>query len=292
MAIREYTYFQHKGYVISNITGSMFTSAAYKSGNACNMTTILLVDDHHLVRQGIRSLLESQAGFSVIGEAANGTGVADMAERLKPDVLITDLMLPGLNGLEVTRQVLRRIPTTRVIILSIHASEGYVVQALSNGASGYVLKDSNATDLIFAIQEAMTGRHYLSPPLSERAIEAYLERAQSLEGQEPLTAREREVLYLAAQGFSNPEIASQLSISPRTAEVHRANVMRKLELHNQVDLIRYALRQGILPMEDYPNSFSNGDSKAKCPPTSDASSTTEKASGSTSRITARSSTSS
>jgi DNA-binding NarL/FixJ family response regulator len=187
----------------------------------------------------------------VIGEAASGLGVTDLVERLTPDVLILDLMLPGLSGLEVARQVSHRIPTTRILVLSMHANEAYVLQALSSGASGYILKDSSAQDLVRAIHEVMAGRRFLSPPLSERAIEAYMQKAQDalLDPYDALTSREREVLHLAAEGRTNAEIATELSISPRTAEVHRANLMRKLSLRNQTELIRYALRRGILPMD-------------------------------------------
>ncbi len=215
------------------------------------MTSIVLADDHHVVRQGLRALLEAEPDFRLIGEAGDGLETAQLVERLEPDVLIIDLMMPSLNGLEVTRQVSQRSPRTRIVILSMHANEAYVLEALRNGAAGYVLKDSSAADLVQAVREVMSGRRYLSPPLSERAIEAYLHKAQAaeLDPYETLTTREREVLHLAAEGHSNAEIATRLSISPRTAETHRANMMRKLDLHTQTDLIRYALRRGILPIE-------------------------------------------
>lgn len=215
------------------------------------MISIVLADDHHVVRQGLRVLLEAEPDFNLIGEAGDGLETARLVERLEPDVLIIDLMMPGLNGLEVTRQVSQRSPQTRVVILSMHANEAYVLEALRNGAAGYVLKDSSAADLVKAVREVVAERRYLSPPLSERAIEAYLHKAQAaeLDPYETLTTREREVLHLAAEGHSNAEIAARLSISPRTAETHRANMMRKLELRTQTDLIRFALRRGILPME-------------------------------------------
>lgn len=216
------------------------------------MITIVLAEDHHVVRQGLRSLLEGEADFSIVAEAADGLKTVELIDRLKPDVLVADLIMPGLNGLEVTRQVRERSPQTRVVILSMHASEAYVLQALKNGAAGYVLKDSSAAELVHAIREAVAGRRYLSPPLSERAIEVYLQKAvgSALDPYETLTEREREVLHLAAEGYGNAEIAERLSISPRTAETHRANLMRKLDLHNQTDLIRYALRRGILTLDD------------------------------------------
>jgi two-component system response regulator NreC len=216
------------------------------------MTTILLADDHRIVRQGLRALLEAEPDFSLVGETGDGLEAIQLAERLQPDVIVLDLMMPGINGLEATRQISDNCPQTRVVILSMHADEAYVLEALRNGASGYVLKDSSADDLVRAVREVEAGRRYLSPPLSERAIEAYTRKAQetSLDPYEKLTNREREVLHLAAEGHSSTEIAKRLSISSRTVETHRANMMRKLELHSQTDLIRYALKRGIIPMEE------------------------------------------
>jgi two-component system, NarL family, response regulator NreC len=215
------------------------------------MTTIVLADDHHVVRQGLRVLLEGQPDFQLVGEAGDGLEAVQLTERLKPDVLIIDLMMPSLNGLEATRQIGQRSSHTRVVILSMHANEAYVLEALRNGAAGYVLKDSSAADLVQAVREVVAGRRYLSAPLSERAIAAYIQKASdvALDPYEMLTNREREVLHLAAEGRTNAEIADQLSISPRTAETHRANLMHKLGLRTHTDLIRYALRRGILPME-------------------------------------------
>ena len=212
------------------------------------MTTIVLADDHRVVRQGLRALLEAESGFRLVGEAGDGLETVQLVERLHPDVLVLDLMMPGLNGLEVTLQVGKRSPQTRVVILSMHANEAYVLEALRNGAAGYVLKDASAAELVQAVREVAAGRRYLSSPLSERAIEAYVGKAQetTLDRYETLTTREREVLHLVAEGHTNAEIAARLSISPRTAETHRANMMRKLGLQTQTDLIRYALRRGII----------------------------------------------
>jgi len=216
-----------------------------------SMTTIVLADDHHLVRQGLRSLLEAEPDFSIVGETGNGLEAAQLVERLRPDVLVLDLMMPGLNGLEVTRQVSQRSPRTHVVILSMHPNEAYVLEALRAGAAAYVLKESTSAELVRAVREAVAGRRYLSPPLSERAIEVYMQKAESatLDPYETLTAREREVLHLAAEGHTNAEIADRLFISRRTVETHRANLMRKLGLRTQTDLLSYALRRGILPME-------------------------------------------
>ena len=213
------------------------------------MTTILLADDHTVVRQGLRALLEGEPDLTVIGEAADGLDAVQRTERLRPDVLVVDLMMPGLGGLEVVRQVRQRVPGTRVVVLSMHANEAYVLEALRNGASGYVLKDASVTELLQALRTAHQGHRYLSPVLSERAIAAYIEQARPtpVDLYDTLTTREREVLHLAAEGRTNAEIAARLTISPRTAETHRANLLRKLGLQNQTDLIRYALRRGLLP---------------------------------------------
>lgn len=216
------------------------------------MTTIVLADDHHVVRQALRTLLDAEPDFAVIGEAADGLKVADLIEELKPDVLVVDLMMPGLNGLDITRQIQQRSFHTRVVILSMYANEAYVLEALQIGAIGYVLKDSSAADLVKAIREATAGRRYLSPPLSEQALESYRQKSQDAkrDAYETLTPREREVLHLVAEGYTNTEIAERLSLSSRTIETHRRNLMQKLKLHSSAELIRYAIQRGILPLED------------------------------------------
>lgn len=216
------------------------------------MTTILLADDHSIVRQGLRALLEGESEFAIVGEAENGLQVPDMAERLQPDVLVLDLMMPGLNGLEVTRQVRKRSPQTRIVILSMYAGEAIVLEALRNGATGYVLKSATSVHLMKAMREVTAGRRYLSPPISERAVEDYAQKTKGaiLDLYETLTTREREVLHLAAEGYSNPQIAGRLGLSARTVETHRANLMRKLDLLSQTDLVRYAIRRGIVMMEE------------------------------------------
>jgi DNA-binding NarL/FixJ family response regulator len=213
--------------------------------------TIILADDHQVVRQGLRALLEATGRFVIVGETGNGLEVARLVEHLQPNVLVLDMMMPGLNGLGATRHVKSRAPSTHVIILSMHKDESYVIEALKNGASAYVLKDANAEDLVKAIDEAMGGRRYLSPPLSEAAISAYLEKAAAGidDAYRSLSGREREVLQLAAEGYTNPEIGKRLFISPRTVEIHRANMMRKLALHNQTELIRYAMKKGLIADE-------------------------------------------
>jgi DNA-binding NarL/FixJ family response regulator len=211
-------------------------------------TTIVLADDHQVVRQGLRSLLEAEPRFRVVGEAGNGLDVPRIVERLRPDVLVLDMIMPGLNGLEITRQVKKRSPKTQVVILSMHKDESYVLEALQNGAAAYVVKDSSAQELVKAVREAASDRHYLSPPLSASAIEAYVQRAKAsaIDPYHSLSSREREVMQLAAEGNTNAEIGKRLFISRRTVEIHRANMMHKLGLRNQTDLIRYALKRGIL----------------------------------------------
>jgi DNA-binding NarL/FixJ family response regulator len=215
------------------------------------MTRIVLADDHPIVRQGLRSLLEKEPGFSVVGETADGLQVASLVEQAQPDILVLDLLMPGLGGLDVVREVTRRAPKTRIVVLSMHSSEAFVLQALRNGASAYVIKDSCTTELMRAVRQVLAGRRYLSSPLSEKAIEAYVNRADggAVDIYETLTPREREVLHLAAEGLSNPAIGERLGISPRTAETHRAHVIKKLGLRNRTELIAYALRRGLIPAD-------------------------------------------
>jgi two-component system response regulator NreC len=199
------------------------------------------------VRQGIRALLDEQPDISVVGEARDGPEAMLVVERLQPDVLVVDMMMGGMNGIEVTRYVRKLSPKTRVVVLSMHSDEGYVLEALRTGAKAYVLKDSIADDLLCAIREVVLGRRYLSHPLSEQAIEGYLRKQNgaALEPHERLTVREREVLHMLVEGLNNEEIAARLSVSRRTVEAHRAHVMQKLGVHNQVQLLRYAVQAGL-----------------------------------------------
>ncbi len=217
-----------------------------------NEVRILLAEDHQIVRQGLRALLDVEPDFRVVGEAADGLEATQQAERLQPDVMVVDLMMPGMSGLEVTRHIVQRLPETCVVILSAFDNEAYVTEALGSGAAGYVLKKSSAADLVQAVRAVILGRRYLSPALSERAIEAYLRymqqaRGEALDPYENLTPRERQVLHLAAEGCTNAQIAERLGIGVRTVESHRANMMRKLGLRSPTDMIRYAVQRGILP---------------------------------------------
>ncbi len=215
------------------------------------MTNIVIVDDHTVVRQSLKKLLELESDFKIVGETGDGLEAIHLVEQLKPDVIVVDLMLVGMNGIEVTRQVTKHFPKTAVVILSMYGSEGYVYEAFRAGAKAYILKESTSDQLVKAIHEAIVGRRYLSPPLSERTIESYAKKAESSNGglRDSLTNREREVLYMAAQGLTNAEIADRLYISRRTVEVHRSSMMQKLVLRTQTDLIRYGLQHGILPAD-------------------------------------------
>jgi two-component system response regulator NreC len=213
------------------------------------MINVVLADDHHVVRKGIKALLEAEVDIRVSGEAGSGSEAALLAGQLKPDVVIVDLMLADMSGLAVIRQVRKRSPLTAAVVLSMYGNDCYVVEALQAGACSYVLKDSPPEELVRAVREASLGRRYLAPPLSHRAIEAYLQRSEDsrLEPFDMLTSREREVLHLAAQGFTSSQIAERLFISPRTVEVHRARLMQKLGLRNRTELIHFAIRRGIIP---------------------------------------------
>jgi two-component system, NarL family, response regulator NreC len=213
--------------------------------------TVLLADDHPLVRRGIRNLLEMEADLAVVGEAEDGLQVIQLAERLRPQILVVDLMMPNLNGLEVMKQVRHRSPSTRMIVLSMQSAEPYVVEAFRSGASGYVLKDSAPDELIIAIHHSLLDIKYFSPKLPERLINALSGSIEDLEPEplETLTGREREILQMASEGKTAAEIANILSISPRTAELHRSRMMDKLGLRSQTELVRYAVKRGILPLD-------------------------------------------
>lgn len=215
------------------------------------MISTVLADDHPIVRQGLRALLEGADGCRVVGEASDGLTAIALIERLRPDVAILDVQLPDLSGLEVARRAHVHVPDTRLVVLSMYSDEPYVLEALRHGVLGYVLKASATTDLVAAVHAAMAGRRFLSAPLTERAIDIYARRAaeseRPLDRYELLTTREREVLHLAAQGLNSAEIGQRLVISPRTAETHRANLLRKLGLQTQTDLVRFAVGRGLLP---------------------------------------------
>ncbi len=212
---------------------------------------VLLADDHPIIRQGLLRLLEAEPDMKVVGEASDGLQAVQLAEKLKPTVLVLDMMMPGLNGLEVLRQVSKRSPGTLNIVLSMQSADAYVVEALKSGASGYILKDSGPGEVVLAVRQVLQGQRFLSPTLSEKLIDAYIHTAEKSTADlyETLTDREREVLQMASEGLTNAEMAKRLSLSPRTVELHRSRMMNKLGLHNQTELIRYALKRGILPID-------------------------------------------
>jgi DNA-binding NarL/FixJ family response regulator len=213
--------------------------------------TVLLAEDHTIVRQGLRMILRAEPDLEVVGEASDGPATLRLVERLRPGVLVLDLMLPGLGGLEVARAVHRRSPRTHVVILSMHANVAYVTEALRAGASAYVLKDDGTRELVRAIREAAAGRRYLSSAISEEALADYAARSEGtgIDPYDTLTLREREVLQLTAEGLTGAQIAGKLFISPRTVESHRTNAMHKLGVRNQRELVRYAVRRGLVPGE-------------------------------------------
>lgn len=213
--------------------------------------TVLLADDHPIIRQGLLRLLEAEPDIKVVGEASDGLQAVALAERWKPRVLVIDMMMPGLNGLEVLRQVKKRLPNTLNIVLSMQSADAYVIEALKSGASGYILKDSGPGEVLIALRQVLQGQRFLSAKLSERLIDVYIYTTEKniSDPYETLTNREREVLQMASEGMTAAEIARRLSLSPRTVELHRARMMNKLGLHGQADLIRYALKRGILPMD-------------------------------------------
>lgn len=213
---------------------------------------LLLVDDHTILRTGLRALLSMESGFEIVGEAANGISALNAVEKYKPDIVLLDLAIPGLNGLEVTYQIAQRFPKTLVIILSMYAKEGYVVEAFRNGALGYVLKGSEPKELFQAILNASQGKRYLGSPLNDDDLQKYLEetKGETLDAFDTLTIRERQIFQLTAEGLSSTEIGEHLFISFRTVEVHRAKLMKKLGLSNQSELIRYAIRHELIPMEN------------------------------------------
>ncbi len=207
---------------------------------------VYLVDDHPIVRKGLRALLEEQADMVVIGEAGSGQQAISAALTARPDVVVMDISMPDINGIEATRQLSGQ---TRVVILSVHSDRDYVRQALRAGALGYVVKDAVLTDLVAAVRAVASGLGFLSPAISTLLIDEYVRYSELTAAADPLemlTPRERQVLQLVAQGHTTREIATLLTISPKTVEVHRGNAMKKLDLHNTADVVRFAQRYGLL----------------------------------------------
>ncbi len=208
------------------------------------MVRIVIVDDHLILLQGIRKLLEAEPGFQVVGEACDGVEGMELIKRFKPDIVITDITLPGMNGLDIARGVATVSPRTRVILLTMHKESPYVIEALNIGVHGYVIKTEASADLLRAIREAGRDRLYFSPAISQIVVGAWRNK-DNLET-DPLTAREREVLQLIAEGQKTKQVASSLGISLKTAESHRTHLMKKLDIHDTSGLVRYAVRRGLI----------------------------------------------
>lgn len=208
---------------------------------------VLLADDHHLVRSGMRALLESFDGIEVVAEAADGWEAIDQAREHQPDLALVDIAMPELNGLEALAELRQRVPKTKVIMLSMHAHEEYVLQALRQGASGYLLKDSAPLELQLAVRAVERNETYLSPAISRQVIDDYLSRLD--QGDSPLdrlTRRQRQVVQQIAEGYSTREIAERLNVSIKTIESHRANLMRRLEVRDVAAIVRFAVRYGLV----------------------------------------------
>jgi len=218
---------------------------------------ILIVDDHAILRQALRLLLEGRPEVEVVGDAANGREAIAATEKLMPDVVLMDMVMPGLNGLEATRQIRKRFPKARVLILTGYMEDEQILGALRAGASGYVVKRSDTEELLLGIQAVHRGNTYFSSAISDGdAVNQYLWQAKKEDGKagyELLTSREREVLQLIAEGYSNQRIAQELVISVKTVEAHKAHIMSKLHARNRTDLIRYALRKGLVGVDAPPD---------------------------------------
>jgi DNA-binding NarL/FixJ family response regulator len=212
-----------------------------------NPITVLLADDHKLVRQGLTAMLQKQPDLQIIGEASDGVEALEMVTTLQPDVILLDVMMPNLNGIEVARQMRQRDLKTHIVFLSMHANASYAVRALHSGALGYVIKDADLSEILQAIHNAFLGRRYLSTAIADDVLEMLLTSESDNTGSlESLSSREREVLQLIAEGNTNASIAEKLSLSVRTVEAHRAHIMAKLRITSQAELVRFAVQQGLV----------------------------------------------
>jgi DNA-binding NarL/FixJ family response regulator len=210
---------------------------------------ILLADDHTLVRQGIRKVLEQRPDWSVVAEASDGREAVRLAEQHAPDVAILDVAMPLLNGIEATRQITKRVPATRVLVLSMHSDEAYVTQILAAGATGYLLKDSADSDLMQAVAAVSAGKSFFSPAVARLMLDDYVRQLADrgiVDRYDSLSEREREIFQLIAEGHTNKEIANLLSVSPSTVETHRGHIMEKLDLHSAAEIVLYAVRRGVI----------------------------------------------
>ncbi|MFZ2361097.1 MAG: response regulator transcription factor [Anaerolineae bacterium] len=215
------------------------------------MIRVVLADDHGIVRQGVRTLLEEQNDILVVGDCDDSAQALLLVQRLRPDVLVADLTMPDLVGLDLIQRARQSLPSPQVVVLSMHNNVAYVAEALRRGAIGYVVKQADVRELVLAVRAAAHGQRHLSPGIDEAGVREYLRMSSAtpIDPLEKLSARERQVLAWVAKGQTNAEIAANLGLSRRTVETHRANMMRKLELESQADVIRFALRRGLLPIE-------------------------------------------
>ena len=213
---------------------------------------IVIVEDHTILREGLKSLLTSHPEFEVVGEAEDGWEAIRSVETLKPDLVLTDLSMPRMNGMEAIREIKKISPTSKVLVLTVHKAEEYVLGTFQAGADGYLLKDSTRVELITAVNKLLSGKRYITPEISEKVIEGYLEgrgRIKQRTSWETLTGREKEILKLIAEGYKSKEIATRLCISPKTVEKHRSNLMEKLNLHHVQALTAFALEKGLVSRE-------------------------------------------
>jgi two-component system, NarL family, response regulator NreC len=210
---------------------------------------IVIAEDHTILREGLKALLSSEPNLEVVGEAEDGLTAIRQVAALEPDLLLLDLSMPKMNGIEAIRQVKQQSPGTRILVLTVHKTEEYVQASLAAGAEGYIIKDATRAELLLAITNVIAGKHYLSPEVSEKVIRGYLTGKKAMKlvtAGDTLTVREREILKLIAEGHKNKAIAEYLCISPKTVEKHRDNLMKKLDLHNSSDLTAYAMAKGIV----------------------------------------------
>src|SRR4030043_2263556 len=213
---------------------------------------IVIAEDHTILREGLWSLLSSNPNFEVVGEAEDGREAIRCAEKLKPRLILTDLSMPRMNGMEAIKEIKKRSPETKVLVLTVHKAEEYILAAFRAGADGYLLKDSTHAELVMAVNKVLSGRHYISPEISEKVIEGDLEGKKTLKSRtswETLTQREREILKLIAGGYKNKNSAGALGFSVKTVEKHRANLMEKLDLHNVQALTAFAIERGLVSNE-------------------------------------------
>jgi two-component system response regulator NreC len=212
---------------------------------------LLVADDHKIFRQGIKKLLEEEADLQVVGEAADGREAVKKATELKPDLVLMDIAMANLNGLEATRQIKKVLPETKIIMVTMHKNEEYILQSFQAGASGFILKEGAVEELVHAIRSIHQDKSFLSPTISKTLIDAYLRKMETGKTETPfdlLTDREREVLQLIAEGYTNREVAKALFISVKTVEAHRAHIMQKLNIHDVAKLVKYAIQKGLVDL--------------------------------------------